>query len=78
MILNSTNNNSYKLLLDLDDLNSLSIDKINLFGNSSTIDKYLLEILNKLNIHISDKLTNIEIISFGFKIFHISFVIQNN
>lgn len=78
MILNSVNNNSYKILLDLDDLNSLSIDKINLFGNSSTINTYLSEILNKLGIHITGKPTNIEIISFGFKIFHISFLVKYN
>ena len=63
MILTSENNNYYKLLLDLDDLNSLGIDLTTLFGNSNNINTYL---------------SNIEIISFGFKIFYIKFFINQN
>lgn len=78
MILTSENNNYYKLLLDLDDLNSLGIDLTTLFGNSNNINTYLSNILKQLNINVLNFPENIEIISFGFKIFYIKFFINQN
>lgn len=73
MILNVQNNNYYKLLLDLNDLKSLNINMNSLFGNSSNINLYIKDIFKKLDINSLNEIKNIEIISFGFKVFHIKF-----
>ena len=76
MILNEENNNYYKLLLDLNDLKALNINMNSFFGNSSNINIYITNILKKLNINNFEKITDIEIISFDFKVFHIKFSIS--
>lgn len=78
MILNVQNDNYYKLVLDLNDLKSLNIDVYSLLGNSSNTNNYIKDILKKLNIDTSNKIENIEIISFAFQIFNIKFSINKS
>lgn len=78
MILNMQNTNNYKLLLDLEDLKSLNIDVNSLCGNSQNINTYLIKILKKLDFNDGFNLSDIEIISFDFKIFYIFFSINSS
>ena len=77
MIINISNSNTYSLIFDSNDLNKYHINILSLCGNPSKFQGFLNKILE--NNSFSDKYTihNIKFMTFQFKIFKITFSINN-